>query len=100
MGFDPVTNCQLAARITVAMPVSGPAVPLRNTLGAAGRMVRWKLSLTPPGVRNNRVASPSTLKGSWALTWLGDKNSIGESTPFTVRQDSPRAVGKGTSLVA
>jgi len=100
IGFDPVTICPFPARTTMANPVSGPAVPLRKTLGAAGWMVRLKLSLTPAGVRSTMAPLPSTLNGSCAFTCVGDTSSMGRATPFTVRQDSPSAVGSGTSRVA
>ena len=46
------------------------------------------------------VALPTTSSGSSALIWRGDANNIGTGTPFTVRQESPNAVGIGISLVA
>ena len=69
-GFEGVTTNPFELRTTVAMPVSGPATLLRKTLGAAGRMVTLKASLTPPGVRNSNWVFPSIAKGSCALIWL------------------------------
>jgi len=59
-----VTNWLLSVRTTVASPVCGPAVPERKMLGAAGEMLKLKLSLMPPGVRKVITAFPSTLNGS------------------------------------
>ena len=68
--------------------------------GALSNMVRLKLLLMPPGVRRIMVALPSTLKGSCPLIWVLETNSTGMATPFTVRQDSPSAVGSGICWVA
>src|SRR5450432_2324675 len=46
------------------------------------------------------VTCPATCSGSWALICPGDANNIGIAVPFAVRQDWPRAVGNGISLVA
>ncbi len=54
----------------------------------------------PPAVRNDICELPSILNGSCALICVPDTNSSGMATPFTVRQDSPSAVGIGTWLVA
>src|SRR3712207_3540963 len=77
------------------MPVSGPAVLLRNTLGAAGRIVMLNESLTPPGVRKTSCVLPSIANGSWALICRGDTYITGIGCPLTVRQLSPRTVGNG-----
>ena len=59
---------------------------LRKTLGAAGRIVTLKASLTPPGVRNTSCVFPSIANGSCALIWRGETNITGTGWPFTVRQ--------------
>ncbi len=99
-GLVGVINWPLSARVMVARPVSGPAVPVRKMLGAPGRMEKLKLSLMPPGVRSVICALPSTLNGSCPLICWLLTNSTGTGTPFTVRQLSPSAVGSGISLVA
>jgi hypothetical protein len=42
---------------------------------------------------------PERVSGNCALIWLGEANSIGIAALFTVRQDSPRAVGSRISEV-
>src|SRR5579862_6375699 len=88
----------LLARTTVAIPVSGPAVPLRKTLGAVSRTLMFKLLLIPPGERNTSVASPSASKGSWALICDGDTRNKGTGSPLTVRHAPPSRVGIGIAL--
>src|SRR4051794_21817243 len=100
MGLDRVTISPLVARIRVGRPPSAPEVPERNTPGADGRIVKLKLSLTPPGVCNTTVALPSTLNGNCPLIWLEETNTRLTATPFTVRHDSPSAVGSGVSFDA
>src|SRR5579864_8477996 len=100
MGLAEVAKRLFFARTTVGIAVSGPATPLRNTLGAVGRMVKLRSLLVPPGVWSVMVALPSTSNGICALIWRGEANSIGAGVPFTVRQESPSAVGTGSSLVA
>src|SRR5262249_29200787 len=99
-GLVGVTSSPLSARGIVANPVVGPAVPVRKMLGAAGKMEKLKLSLTPPGVRRVMVALPSTLNGSWPLIWVLLTNNTGMGMPLIVRQESASAVGRGISLVA
>src|SRR5438045_9681213 len=82
------------------MPDCGRATPLRKTLGAVDRMLKFRSLLEPPGVCSTMVALPSTSNGSCALIWRDEANSIGARAPFTVRQESARAVGTGTSFVA
>src|ERR1700693_855719 len=94
MGFESETSALLAARNTLAAPDA------RNTLGAVGRMVKFMLSLTPPGVRRTICELPSMLNGSCALIWEPETSSSGMAMPFTVRQDSPSAVDIGVWLVA
>src|SRR5579859_2263701 len=98
MGFESVTSVLLAVRTIVGMPVCGPAVPLRKTLGAVGWIVTLSPWLIPPGVRSTIVAFPEALKGSCALICEPETNIIGIGVPFTVRHESPSSVGRGTAL--
>src|ERR1019366_1113056 len=100
MGFVGVTSWPSSARMTVARPVSGPAVPDMKTLGAVPWMEKLKLLLTPAGVWIDMVALPATLNGNCALIWPLETNSSGMGVPLTVRQDSPSAVGSGIWEVA
>ena len=43
---------------------------------------------------------PLIWKGSWALICVGDTKTMGSTTPLTVRQESARTVGRGTSVLA
>src|SRR5882724_9074447 len=90
-GFDGVTSWLFEARRIAALDPSGPRDAMRKTLGAAGRMVRLKLSLTPPGVLSTSVVLPSKF-GNWALIWVGETKSTGTPRPLTCRQLSARDV--------
>src|SRR5260370_36751139 len=90
-GLRSETTSLLAALTINADPAEG----LRNTLGALVRMRKFRLSLTPPGVRRVIWATPSALNGNCALICVLDTRMSGMVTPFTVRQDSAKAVGKG-----
>src|SRR6476661_8738396 len=98
MGFEGVTSVLLAKRTTVGIPVAGPAVPLRNTLGAFGWIVTLRPWLIPPGVRNTSVAFPDALNGNCALICEPETYIIGIGVPFTDRQESASSVGRGTAL--
>src|SRR6266404_2433648 len=98
MGFEGVTSVLLAERTIVGMPVAGPAVPLRKTLGAAGWIVTLRPWLMPPGVRSTMVASPAALNGSCALICEPETNIIGIGVPFTDRHESANSVGRGSAL--
>src|SRR5215470_4493437 len=93
-GFTSETTALFALRTTVGCSA------LRNTLGAVGRIVKLRLLLTPPAVRRVICELPSILKGSCAVICASETNTSGIAVPFTDRQDSPRAVGIGTWLVA
>src|SRR5690349_15138188 len=99
MGFDTVTMSLLAARTIAGVPCSGPGVPERNTLGAVGEMVKRNASLAPPGVRSTISALPLIWNGNCALIWVGETNVTCVITPFTVRQESARTVGRGVSVL-
>src|SRR5437879_5544464 len=98
MGFEAVTSVLLAERTIVGMPVSGPAVPLRKTLGAACWIVTLRPWLMPPGVRSTRVASPEALNGNCALICEPETYIIGIGVPFTDRHESASSVGRGSAL--
>src|SRR5262252_2278407 len=100
IGFELVTSWLFADRTTVAMPVSGPADPERNTLGAAGCTTIFRASLMPPGVRSTTSAFPLIWIGNWALICVGEVNTIGTTAPPMDRQESARIVGTGTSVAA
>src|SRR5436309_7970948 len=99
MGFDTVTSSLLAARTIAGVPCNGPGVPERKTLGAVGRMEMRIASLAPPGVRSTTSALPVIWKGNCALIWVGETNVTCVMTPLTVRQESARTVGNGTSVL-
>src|SRR5437762_10522613 len=98
MGFEAVTSVLLAERTTVGIPVVGPAVPLRKTLGAFGWMVTFRPWLIPPGVRSTRVAFPEALNGNCALICEPETYIIGIGAPFTERHESASNVGRGSAL--
>src|SRR5882724_2161615 len=95
-GFRSETISLLAA-LTIK---ADPAEALRNTLGAVGRILKFRLSLTPPGVRSIIWAFPSVVNGNCALICVLDARMSGMATPFTVRQDSAMEVGSGICRVA
>src|SRR5947207_7123114 len=99
MGFDTVTRSLLAARTIAGVPCSGPGVPERNTLGAVGEIEKRKASLAPPCVRRTISELPVIWNGNCALICVGETNVTWVITPFTVRQESARTVGSGTSVL-
>ena len=84
----------------VARPVCGPAVPERNTAGAALFTTKLKLLLTPAGVWMLMVTLPPMFNGNCALTWPPETYNSGIGEPFTTRHDCPSAVGSGICDVA
>src|ERR1017187_6485276 len=86
--------------MTVARPVSGPAVPDMKMLGAAPWLVKLKLLLMPAGVWIDMVALPATLNGNCAFTWPLETNSSGMGVPLTFGQVSPSPVASGIGEVA
>ena len=71
------------------MSVTGPAVPERNTAGAAGRMVILERVTGAAGSAQDNVGVPVDLEGQLGVDLRGDTKTMGSTTPLAVRQNPP-----------